>query len=80
MCTCKMSFRVQSVAVDEMRVLHAKARRPLVHPGDKLLLASADLFSHGHTGVIGACHGDAFEHRIHGLDFSVFQINLASAH
>ena len=80
MCTCKMSFRVQPVAVDEMRVLHTKTRRPFVHPGDKLLLASADFFSHGHTGVIGACHGDAFEHRIHSLDLPGFQINLASAH
>lgn len=47
-----MAVRIQTAAVDEMRVFHAKGGSPLVHFGYKGVLAAGDVLSHGHTRSI----------------------------
>ena len=75
-----MPFRVQSITVDKMGIRHSMPCRSLIHLFHKSRFTPGNLFCHRHAGIIGTCHSNTLDHRIHSLLLARFQKYLGSAH
>ena len=70
----------ESTAVNELRVLHPQAFRPLIHHLHKSPLIASDKLSHCHRRVVAGGDDDALNQSFHGLDLALLQEHLGSAH